>query len=93
MMRRHFPIPEGIGFVALERDVRQSGRGGQSYNWDAIPPNTMIIVPENIGKSLSYTYLKVHGDAETTHVNKTSALSYAVQQLASDSAPAIYKRS
>ena len=88
-MRRHFAIPEGIGFVAVERDIRQSGRGGQFYNWDAVPPNTMILVPETLGKSLSHYYLKVHGNAAATNDNKVVALSYAVQELTAETTPAI----
>ena len=89
MMRRHFNIPEGIGSVALERDIRQSGRGGHFYNWDALPPNTMIMVPENPGKSVTYYYLKVHGDVTATNRNKIEALSRAVQELAAEKAPAL----
>jgi len=92
MMRRHFAIPEGIGFVALDRDIRQHGRGGHFYNWDAVPPTTMIIVPENLGKYLSHFYLKVHGDPVATNNNKVGALSLAVQEHTAETAPAIAAR-
>jgi len=88
MMRRHFAIPEGCRHVALERDVRQSGRGGHFFNWEALPPHSMIIVPENNGRSLSYCYLVVPGNNMATNSNKVTALAAAVTALAEEKAAA-----
>jgi len=88
-MRRHFALPEGCTHVALDKDIRQHGRGGYFYNWDALPHNTLILVAENNGKHLSHCYMKIHGDAEATNNNKVVALSAAVAELAQETAPAI----
>jgi len=88
-MRRHFNVPEGCHHVAFDRDLRQHGRGGYFYNWDGVPNNTMVIVGDLHGKSLSHYYVTVHGDPATTQANKTSALSVAVAELAAETAPVI----
>jgi len=89
MMRRHFNIPEGCHFVAFDRDLRQSGRGGYFYNWDGVPNSTIVVVGDNHGKNLSHVYMTVHGDATTTQANRVAALSQAVADLAAEKAPVI----
>ena len=88
-MRRHFPIPEGCQHVALDRDLRQAGRGGYYYHFDGVPANTMVLVGDQYGKFVSHRYMVVQGDAVATQANKVQALSQAVAELAMEKAPII----